>query len=420
MSDHISYPSGADVSANPTVAARATGSSVLSSSVLAYANGAHFFSHLFMLIYPTVVLALGDGFGLPYGEMLMLSLPGFILFGAAALPAGWLGDRWSAQGMLVIFFLGTGASAVATGFADSPMAMAVGLGAIGLFASIYHPVGTAIVVANAANPGRALGLNGVCGSAGIAAAPLIAGIAIAFLGWHWAFILPGVLSIIAGLVLLATRRGATESGGPKEHSLTEYRVDRRDAVRGLAILMITALSIGIMAQAIMVGLPKVFEIRVTSIAWAGLVGISGLTTLALGFSMVGQLLGGRLADRFPLKTVYVGTYAVLAPAAICAALLTEMPLVAAASLVMMLTSTGLPAENTLIARYCPSSWHARVYGVKFVLSLGVAALAVPMVGAIYDATGGFFWLFVTIAGFAALIVACGIFLPTARAEADFT
>ena len=98
-------------------------------SVLAYANGAHFFSHLFTLIYPTVVLALGDSFSLPYGEMLMLSLPGFILFGAAALPAGSLGDRWSANGMLAIFFLGTGASAVATGFAASPVAMAVGLGA---------------------------------------------------------------------------------------------------------------------------------------------------------------------------------------------------------------------------------------------------------------------------------------------------
>ncbi|MBT7760186.1 MAG: MFS transporter, partial [Rhodospirillaceae bacterium] len=325
---------------------------------------------------------------------------------------------WSAHGMLAIFFLGTGASAVAIGFADTPLGLTIGLGAIGLFASIYHPVGTAVVVAHAVNPGRALGLNGVCGSAGIAAAPLIAGLAIAVFGWRWAFILPGLASIVAGLVFLYACRGATGDAGPKQHSRTEYRVDRRDAIRGLGILMITALSIGVMAQAIMVGLPKVFEIRVTSIAWAGLVGISGLATLALCFSMVGQMLGGRLADRFPLKTVYVATYAVLAPAAMFAATLTEMPLVAFAALVMMLTSTGLPAENTLIAQFCPSSWHARVYGVKFVLSLGVAALAVPMVGAIYDATGGFFWLFAVIAGFAVLIVACGIFLPTAQTSLD--
>jgi MFS transporter, FSR family, fosmidomycin resistance protein len=383
-------------------------------SMLAYANIAHFFSHLFMLIYPTVVLALGDRFDLPYGRLLVLSLPGFILFGAAALPAGWLGDRWSARAMLAIFFLGTGASAVATGFAGSPFAMAFWLGAIGLFASICHPVGTALVVAHAVNPGRSLGFNGVCGSAGIAAAPLIAGAAATALGWRWAFILPGVLSIAAGLVFLVASRDTMGGRRPKQPSLSEYRVDRADALRGLGILMITALSIGIMAQALMVGLPKILEVRVPSIAWAGLLGVSGLVTLALGFSMIGQIVGGRLADRFALKAVYVGTYAALVPAALAAAVLGELPLVAAAALVMMLTATGLPAENTLIARYCPSDWHARVYGVKFVLSLGVAALAVPMVGAIYDATGGFFWLFVAIAGFAALIVACGIFLPRAR------
>ena len=39
-----------------------------------------------------------------------------------------------------------------------------------------------------------------------------------------------------------------------------------------------------------------------------------------------------------------------------------------------------------------------------------------MVGAIYDGTGGFFWLYVAIAGFAAVIVAAGLFLPGLRTE----
>lgn len=392
-----------------------TGNAMPSSSrrvMLGFSNTAHFYAHLFMLIYPTVVLALGDRFDLPYGRLLMLSLPGYVLFGVAALPAGWLGDRWSMRAMLTVFFLGTGASSVATGFTDSPLGMALGLAAIGLFASIYHPVGTALVVANAINPGRSLGLNGFCGSAGIAAAPLIAGTLAATAGWRWAFILSGVVCIVTGLVFLAIS-GRVVEAARAAGGVTETRVPRAEALRGLAILMVTALSIGLIAQAFMVGLPKVFETRVTSIAWAGLIGISGLVTLALCFSMAGQIFGGRLADRYPLKTVYVTTYAVLAPAALAAAMLGEFPLVGAAALVMMLTSTGLPAENLLIARYCPSDWYARAYGVKFVLSLGVAALAVPMVGVIYDSTGDFFWLFIAIAGFAAVIVACGIFLPPA-------
>src|SRR5260221_559920 len=51
-------------------------------------NIGHFFSDLLMLLYPTVVLALEGRFGLTYGELLSLSIPGYVLFGAAALPAG--------------------------------------------------------------------------------------------------------------------------------------------------------------------------------------------------------------------------------------------------------------------------------------------------------------------------------------------
>jgi hypothetical protein len=72
---------------------------------MAFSNVGHFFTHFLMLIYATVVLALDGTFALSYGELLSLSLLGFILYGAAALPAGWLGDRWSAEAMMVIFFV---------------------------------------------------------------------------------------------------------------------------------------------------------------------------------------------------------------------------------------------------------------------------------------------------------------------------
>lgn len=380
-------------------------------AAIGFANAAHLYAHLLMLIHPTVVLVLGDEFGLGYGSKLSLAVPGFVLFGAAALPAGWLGDRWSANGMMAVFFIGTGAAAVATGFAQGPCGLAAGLAGIGLFAAIYHPVGTAVVVAGAVNRGRALGLNGFYGSVGVAAAPLVAGALTSAFGWRFAFILPGAFCVATGIAQLAFDRRAAERDDAAPTRPAETVIDRRAAMRGLAILMGTALSIGLVAQAITVGLPKVFEVRVTSVAWAGLMGVSGLATLALCFSMVGQLLGGRLADRFPLKTVYLASYAVMVPAALAAAALGELPLVASCALVMMLTTTGLAAENSMVARYCPPDWHARAYGLKFVMALGVAALAVPMVGAIYDGTGGFFWLFAAIAGFAALVVVGGAFLP---------
>src|SRR5260221_1975407 len=126
---------------------------------MGFSNVGHFFSHLLMLLYPTVVLALEGRFGLTYGELLSLSIPGYILFGAAALPAGWLGDRWIAEGMMVLYFVGTGAAAVLTGFSNRPFELALGLTPIGLFCSIYHSVGVALPVRNAQRRRQAPGLH---------------------------------------------------------------------------------------------------------------------------------------------------------------------------------------------------------------------------------------------------------------------
>ena len=60
-----------------------------------FLNFGHTLDHLLMLIFPTVVLAIGVEYGQPYSELLPLALGGFIAFGACSLPAGWLADRWS-------------------------------------------------------------------------------------------------------------------------------------------------------------------------------------------------------------------------------------------------------------------------------------------------------------------------------------
>src|SRR5260221_6285420 len=118
---------------------------------MGFSNVGHFFSHLLMLLYPTVVLALEGRFGLTYGELLSLSIPGYILFGAAALPAGWLGDRWSAEGMMVLYFVGTGPAPLLTRFANGPFQLALRLTLIRLFGSISHPLRRASLLRNAQN-----------------------------------------------------------------------------------------------------------------------------------------------------------------------------------------------------------------------------------------------------------------------------
>ena len=384
-------------------------------TALLFANVAHFYSHVMMLIYPTVVIALEVAFERPYGELLSLSFVGFVLYGLAALPAGWLGDKWSAPAMLAVFFFGTGAAGIAAGFATGPLGIVIALGAIGLFSSIYHPVGTAWVVANAAGTsrGKALGINGVFGTVGLASAPLIAGGLTAMFGWRYAFFVPGAACITTGIAFLFIMRRMSAQG-PAKNTVADAEVPRAQAIRGLAILCITVLCVGLLAQAHSVVLPKVFAVRAPAIVdWAGLVGAGGLASVALGIGAMGQLAGGWLADRYRLTLVYPAIFIVMIPVALLSAGLSGLPLVGAAGAIMFLITASLPTENSLVARYCPAQWRSSAYGAKFVLGLGVSSLAIPFAGGVYDATGGFLWMFVSMAIVAAIVICAAMFLPRA-------
>ena len=147
-------------------------------------NIGHFLDHLFMLIFATVAaLALYREWGLSYGELLAYATPGFFAFGVFALPSGWLADRWSRDGMMAVFFIGIGATSIITSYATTPLQISIGLFAIGVFGSIYHPVGLAIVTAKWKNTGMRIAANGVFGNLGVASAALIAGYLIDNGGW---------------------------------------------------------------------------------------------------------------------------------------------------------------------------------------------------------------------------------------------
>ena len=384
---------------------------------LVFSNLAHYYNHVIMLLFPTVALVLESEWGLSFGTLLQLAFWGYLAYGLAALPAGWLGDRWSTRGMLAVYMLGTGTVTFLTGFARSPLEMAVGLTAMGLFASIYHPVGTSFIVRHAVNRGRALGANGVFGTVGVATAALIAGTLTDGWGWRMAFIVPGLVCFATGIVFLLFTDAEGDQTASKKHNAAASTLDRHQVIRAFTILAVTMTCAGFIAQGFLVGLPKIFSERVALAGFEGITGTSSLVTLALLVGASGQLLGGRLAEHFSIKYVYLFMYGLMIPIAVSSAYLVGAPLVVAAASFQLVLASSLPAENCLVARFCPEGWHARAYGAKFVLALGVASLAVPITGWIRDYTGGFLWFFLALAGCAAMVVCFALFLPQAGPEA---
>ena len=377
---------------------------------LVFAGVGHFFAHLLMLLYPTVVLVIERRWGMSYGDLLSLSLGGFVLFGLGALPAGWLGDRWGAERMMVVFFVGAGGAAIATGFAGGPIAVALGLAAIGLFGSIYHPVGTAWLIRNATNRGRALGWNGISGSIGLAVAPFIAGALAQVLSWRAAFIIPGALCSAIGLALLCMVRTGNVIAAAVDRR-PEPPASRGDTVRTFIVLSFTMLVDGTISQAIPVALPKAFAAGLSRLTDGGTFDAGGFVTLVFLVAATGQLAGGWLADRFAMKAVYIFAWAVQAPLFFAAAQAQNVPLLATMMAVNYLGVLATPAENALLARYTPARWRATAYGAKFVLALGVSTIGVKLVAITYDSTGSFAGLWLALGGCAGFVALAGLFLP---------
>src|SRR5690349_7243050 len=169
---------------------------------IGFINWAHAIDHYVMLIFPTVVIGLELAYGRSYGELIALGTPAFIAFGVFSLPAGLLADRWSRRNMMAVFYIGVGLSLALAAFSPNLMVLAAALFALGTFASIYHPVGMAMLIEASQARGRTLAFNGVCGNLGVSLAAGISALLAAWLGWRAAFLAPAVLAAGTGVIYL--------------------------------------------------------------------------------------------------------------------------------------------------------------------------------------------------------------------------
>ncbi len=232
---------------------------------IGFLNGAHALDHFVILIYPTVVIELAAISGRSYSELVALGTASFIAFGLFSLPAGWLADRWSRRNMMVAFFVGCGVSLVAAAFAPSLTMLAVALFVLGIFAAIYHPVGTAMVIESATQRGRTLAFNGVCGNLGISLAAGVTALLTAALSWRGAFFVPGVVCIVTGATYLwlipdETAHRSTRNSSP------DVSLSPAVAAAIFGLFMVVALCAGLVFNTLSVALPKIVDERVSNIS----------------------------------------------------------------------------------------------------------------------------------------------------------
>jgi len=377
-------------------------------------NIGHFMDHLFTLIFATVAaLALHREWGLGYADLLRYATPGFFAFGVFALPAGWLADKWSRDGMMSVFFVGIGVASIITGFARTPFEVGLGLFVLGMFAAIYHPVGLAIVVEKWKNTGMRIAVNGVWGNLGVASAALITGYFIDHGGWRTAFFVPGVVSILLGIAYTLLRwpeitRTAVRRTVPSPAREVPANIKAMLLRVSMIVFLTTAVS-SIVFQSTTFALPKVFDERLGGLAISA-TALGQLAFLVFALASIGQLIVGHFLDRLGPRTVF------MAAAALQVVFFMAMPgLVDWSALIcalgFMLAAFGqIPINDYMIGRLADGQWRARIYGVRYVVSFTVLAAALPLIAFIYE-NWGFDVLFRVLALSAAVILAAVSLLP---------
>jgi MFS family permease len=351
---------------------------------IAFINWAHAIDHFVILIYPTVVIALQTIYGDSYSTLIYIATASFVAFGLFSLPAGWLGDHWSRRNMMTVFFFGVGISLIAVALSPSLFVLGFALFALGLFAAIYHPVGTAMIVEAATQRGRTLAFNGVCGNLGVALAAGITAALTALFSWRGAFFVPGVICIVSGFAHLwfaprESRHGAARSKSPDVPMSTAL------AAVIFGLFLVVAVSAGLVFNTISVALPKIVDERISGIS---LIEVGGLTTAVFLCGAVAQLTVGRLVERFPPHILFALLAIMQFSGVVWSAYASGATLLFALAFTMAAVYGQITVNDLILARYSADAWRARIYAVRYFVTFMISGVAVSMI-AFLHARGGF-------------------------------
>ena len=375
-------------------------------------NLAHALDHLFLLIFATAVAAIAADFGFARWEDLMpYSVGAFVMFGLGSLPAGKLGDSWGRRPMMLVFFFGLGAASLLVSVTQTVWQLAAALTLLGTFTAIYHPVGIPMLVQGAKRPGATIGINGLAGNLGLAAAALITGVLVQLIGWRAAFAVPGAVCIALGFVFARLVPAETEPPARRSRPAA-VALSPAALARVLMVMTVASASASLLFNLSTNGNGQLLAERLHGVvndpAKLGmlLAGVYALASLA-------QVVVGRLLDRFPLKQVQLTIVLAQAPLLALASQAQGWWLYAALLGVMVLIFGSIPFTDAVIVRYVDDRMRSRVAGLRLTLSLGFSSLAVWALGPAVRASG-FGTLLLVMAGISLFTVTALLALPSER------
>ena len=167
--------------------------------------------------------------------------------------------------------------------------------ALGMFASIYHPVGMAMLIEASRANGRTLAFNGVCGNLGVSLAAGISGALAYWVDWRAAFFAPALVLIVAGALYVWLTPDDGHHAKSRQAKPT-VPLTPKVAAMLFGLFLLIAFSAGIVFNVLTIALPKIVDEGMVKDVPLILVG--GVATGVLICGAIAQLIIGRLVERF--------------------------------------------------------------------------------------------------------------------------
>jgi MFS family permease len=347
-------------------------------------NAGHALDHLFLLIFATAVAAIAAEWKMVWQDLMPYTVGAFTMFGLGSLPAGRLGDLWGRRAMMIVFFIGLGLSGMLVAFASGVWTLAAALTLMGIFTSIYHPVGIPMLVQSSRNPGFTIGVNGLFGNLGIAFAAILTGFLVKYAGWRAAFAVPGLIAIACGVLFVTLV--PEEEVAPARRPKKSVDLPRAVMARVLMVMTLAAVSGSLIFNFTTNGNGQLLTERLR-----GLIDdparIGVLLAIVYTIASLAQLVVGKLIDRYPLKWVYLPIVAMQVPLFLLASGAGGWALYAVVVAFMIFVFGAIPFVDAMIVQYVDDRMRSRVAGIRLAVSFGVSSLAVYLLGPTVKAAG---------------------------------
>ena len=334
----------------------------------------HFLVHAMTMILPVILIILEKEFSVSIMYLGGLVTIQILFLGLGGFPAGILADCFGPRLVLMAYFTGLVITSIWLYFSTTFGMAAIGLGLLGLVTGLYHPAGLKMV-SQSPNVSRYMSYHGVSGSLGLAAGPIYGSWMTNLAGWRTAYLLLGGVALL-GLIFLIFYHHETK---PKRNKLKlEFSFNKAQVL----IIAVGALW-GVAHHGLFNFLPYYFKESVET-GWNAEV-ISGfLLGFVLLLGIIGQLIGGRLGERFERKNLYSWVVGLNIPFLIIMAFVNGWTLVGIAGILGAVNFMFQPINNSLIADVTSSDQRGIIYGFSAGISFGVGSLAGVIGGYIGD------------------------------------